>query len=110
MNRLKLMGSEAFRSIGSNLSTSVAATMTVLIGMCLLGLFLALGSWVVSWSDHVKSQLEVTDLLHPGCRAERGERGRPLPREQADLGRDRRVPVRLEGRRAEDHGEDATPT
>ncbi len=59
MSRLKLMGSEAFRSIGANLSTSFAATMTVLIGMCLLGLFIALGSWVVSWSDHVKSQLEV---------------------------------------------------
>ena len=59
MSRLKLMGSEALRSIGSNLSTSVAATMTVLIGMCLLGLFIALGSWVVSWSDHVKNQLEV---------------------------------------------------
>jgi cell division transport system permease protein len=53
------MGSEALRSIGANLSTSFAATMTVLIGMCLLGLFIALGSWVVSWSDHVKSQLEV---------------------------------------------------
>ncbi len=59
MNRFKLMGSEALRSIGANLSTSFAATMTVLIGMCLLGLFIALGSWVVSWSDHVKSQLEV---------------------------------------------------
>jgi cell division transport system permease protein len=33
--------------------------MTVLIGMFLLGLFIALGTWVVSWSDHVKSQLEV---------------------------------------------------
>jgi cell division transport system permease protein len=59
VSRLKLIGSEAFRSIGSNLSTSVAATMTVLIGMCLLGLFIALGTWVVSWSDHVKNQLEV---------------------------------------------------
>ena len=59
MSRLKLMGSEALRSIGSNISTSFAATMTVLIGMCLLGLFIALGSWVVSWTEHVKSQLEV---------------------------------------------------
>ena len=31
-SRLKLVGSEAFRSIGANLSTSFAATMTVLIG------------------------------------------------------------------------------
>ena len=55
----KLVLSEALRSIGSNLSTSIAATMTVLIGMFLLGLLIALGSWVVSWSDHVKNQLEV---------------------------------------------------
>ena len=58
-NRFKLVVSEAFRSIGSNLSTSFAATMTVLIGMFLLGLLIALGSWVVSWSDHVKDQLQV---------------------------------------------------
>ena len=59
MTRFRLVFSEAARSIGANLSTSVAATMTVLIGMFLLGLSIALGSWVVSWSDHVKSQLEV---------------------------------------------------
>jgi len=59
VSRFRLVFSEAVRSIGSNLSTSIAATMTVLIGMFLLGLFVALGTWVVSWSDHVKSQLEV---------------------------------------------------
>ncbi len=59
MNRLKMMFSEAGRSITSNLSTSIAATMTVLIGMFLLGLLIGLGTWVVSWSDHVKEQLEV---------------------------------------------------
>jgi cell division transport system permease protein len=59
MSRLKLVVSEAFRSIGANVSTSFAATMTVLIGMFLLGLLIALGTWVVSWSDHVKEQLEV---------------------------------------------------
>lgn len=59
MTRFKLVFSEAVRSIGANLSTSIAATMTVLIGMFLLGLSIALGSWVVSWSDHVKSQLQV---------------------------------------------------
>ena len=58
-SRAKLVVSEAFRSIGSNISTSFAATMTVLIGMFLLGLLIALGSWVVSWSEHVKDQLEV---------------------------------------------------
>ena len=59
MTRFKLVFSEAVRSIAANLSTSVAATMTVLIGMFLLGLSIALGSWVVSWSNHVKSELQV---------------------------------------------------
>ncbi len=59
MSRFRLVVSEAFRSIGSNISTSFAATMTVLIGMFLLGLLIALGAWVVSWSDHVKEQLQV---------------------------------------------------
>ena len=57
--RVKLLFSESLRSLGSNLSTTIAATMTVLIGMFLLGLFIALGSWVVSWSDHVKRELLV---------------------------------------------------
>ena len=59
MSRLRLLTSEAFRSIGANISTTLAATMTVLIGMFLLGCFIALGSWVVSWSDHVKRELLV---------------------------------------------------
>ena len=58
-NRGKLLVSEAWRSLGANLSTTVAATMTVLIGMFLLGLFIALGTWTVSWSNHAKKQLEV---------------------------------------------------
>src|SRR5213592_1622013 len=57
--RGKLLFAEAWRSLGANLSTTVAATMTVLIGMFLLGLFIALGSWTVSWSNHVKHQLVV---------------------------------------------------
>jgi cell division transport system permease protein len=52
--RTKLFFSEAVRSIGANISTTVAATMTVLIGMFLLGLFIALFSWVNSWTDHVR--------------------------------------------------------
>ncbi len=57
--RLKLLFSESVRSLGANLSTTIAATMTVLIGMFLLGLFIALGTWTVSWSNHVKKQLVV---------------------------------------------------
>ena len=68
MARFKLVVSEALRSIGSNLSTTFAATMTVLIGMFLLGLLIALGSWVVSWSEHVKNQLEVKVFFVEGVR------------------------------------------
>src|SRR5258705_9988159 len=57
--RTRLLFSEAWSSITSNISTSIAATMTVLIGMFLLGLFIALGTWVLSWSDHVKSELQI---------------------------------------------------
>jgi len=57
--RLRLLVSESIRSLAANISTTIAATMTVLIGMFLLGLFIALGSWVVSWSDHVKRELVV---------------------------------------------------
>ena len=47
------------RSLGANLSTTLAATVTVLIGMFLLGLFIAFGTCVVSCSDHVKRELVV---------------------------------------------------
>ena len=57
--RVRLLVSEAWRSLGANVSTTVAATMTVLVGMFLLGLFIALGSWTVSWSNHVKRELIV---------------------------------------------------
>ena len=68
VTRAKLVLSEALRSIGANLSTSFAATMTVLIGMFLLGLLIALGTWVVSWSDHVKEQLEVKVFFVDGVK------------------------------------------
>ena len=60
MSRVRLLFSEAWSSIRMNLSTTFAATMTVLIGMCLLGLFIALGTWVLSWSNHVQKELRCT--------------------------------------------------
>jgi cell division transport system permease protein len=59
MSRVRSLFSEAWASIRMNLSTTFAATMTVLIGMCLLGLFIALGTWVLSWSNHIQKELEV---------------------------------------------------
>jgi cell division transport system permease protein len=57
--RFRLLVSEAWKSLGANLSTTVAATMTVLISMFLLGLFIAFGTWMNSWSAHVKRELVV---------------------------------------------------
>jgi cell division transport system permease protein len=59
MSRVRLLFSEAWSSIRMNVSTTFAATMTVLIGMCLLGLFIALGTWVLSWSNHIQKELQV---------------------------------------------------
>ena len=67
-----------------NLSTTFAATMTVLIGMCLLGLFIALGTWVLSWSNHVQKELRGQGLLlHLGRPADRLRHGCDAGQEQA---------------------------
>jgi cell division transport system permease protein len=63
VTRFRLLFAEALRSIGANISTTVAAIVTVLIGMFLLGVFIGLGTWVVSWSDHVKKELVVKVFL-----------------------------------------------
>ena len=59
MNRFKVVLAEAWRSITASISTTIAATMTVLIGMFLMGLLIALGSWAMSWSDNAKKDLLV---------------------------------------------------
>jgi cell division transport system permease protein len=69
--RMRVVVSEALRSLGASMSTTVAATLTVLIGMFVLGLTIALGTWVLSWSDHAKKQLLDKVYLcqsgRPGC-------------------------------------------
>jgi cell division transport system permease protein len=57
--RFRTVVGEAWRSFAANASTTVAATMTVLIAMVILGLSIGLGSWVLSWSNHVKKGLVV---------------------------------------------------
>jgi cell division transport system permease protein len=66
-SRVRLLFSEAWSSITANVSTTFAATMTVLIGMFLLGVFIALGTWVLSWSDHVKKELQVKVYFAAGA-------------------------------------------
>jgi cell division transport system permease protein len=65
-----MLFSESLRSMTANLSTTMAATLTVLIGMFLVGVLLAFGTWARSWSDEKKSELVVkvyfcTDLECP---------------------------------------------
>ena len=51
--------SEAARSASANLSTTFAATATILIGMFLVGVLIAFGTFARSWSEEKKSELLV---------------------------------------------------
>jgi cell division transport system permease protein len=57
--RVKTVFGESLRSLGANMSTTLAATVTVLIGMFLLGLFIGLWSWAHSYDRQLKDQLSV---------------------------------------------------
>jgi cell division transport system permease protein len=59
VTRVRLLFSEALKSIGANLSTTFASAVSVLIGMFLIGAFIGLGTWLVSWSDDKKRELAV---------------------------------------------------
>src|ERR671927_667362 len=59
MQRFRLLFGEAIRSLGANISTTAAATMTVLIGMFLLGFLIGLSTWAFSLSNHYKHELVV---------------------------------------------------
>jgi cell division transport system permease protein len=59
MSRFRLLVGEAWSSIRQNISTTVASTLTVLIGMVLLGLFIAFFTLVLSWSAHIQQELQV---------------------------------------------------
>jgi cell division transport system permease protein len=61
--KLSVVVAEAWRSLTASLSTTLAAALTVLIGMFLVGLLLALGTWARSWSEHAKGQLDVNVYL-----------------------------------------------
>jgi cell division transport system permease protein len=51
--------SEAWRSLTANLSTAFAATITVLIGMALVGMLVGFGTYARSWTDKTKRDLVV---------------------------------------------------
>jgi cell division transport system permease protein len=59
VTRFRLILGEALKSIGANLSTTFASAVSVLIGMFLIGAFIGLGTWLVSWSEDKKRELAV---------------------------------------------------
>jgi cell division transport system permease protein len=59
VQRFRLLLGEAVRSLGANVATTAAATMTVLIGMFLLGFLIGLSTWAFSLSNHYKHELVV---------------------------------------------------
>jgi cell division transport system permease protein len=61
--KLSAVVAEAWRSLTASLSTTLASALTVLIGMFLVGLLIALGTWARSWSAHAKSQLDINVYL-----------------------------------------------
>jgi cell division transport system permease protein len=79
VSKIRLIFSEAWSSISANISTTFAATITVLISMFLLGLFLALGTWVLSYSNHVKRELVVKVYFATGTH-------QPTQAEEAQVG------------------------
>ncbi|MDE3026051.1 MAG: permease-like cell division protein FtsX, partial [Acidobacteriota bacterium] len=85
MSKVRLIFSEAWSSISANVSTTFAATITVLISMFLLGLFIALGTWVLSYSNHVKRELVVHVYFatgqHQPTQAEEAQVGQQLRRD-----------------------------
>jgi cell division transport system permease protein len=59
VNRFKVIASESWRSLAANLSTTLAATLTVTIAMFLLGISVGLGTLLLSYGDSIKKQLGV---------------------------------------------------
>jgi cell division transport system permease protein len=57
--RFQLLLAESLRSVRASLSTTFAATITVLIGMFLLGVALLVGTWANSWIGDRKKELVV---------------------------------------------------
>ena len=105
--RLKTVLSEGWWSLAGNLSQTVAASITVLIGMFILGLFIALGTWTVSWSNHVKRELVVhVYFQRDATKAEENVVARALAVESLREGG--KHALRLEAGRLRDHEEAAT--
>jgi cell division transport system permease protein len=57
--RWRFFVSEALRSLKNNFATTLAATVTVFIVLCVLGLGAALGSYIFNYTENVKSDVTI---------------------------------------------------
>jgi cell division transport system permease protein len=89
--RFRLLLAESLRSVRASLSTTFAATMTVLIGMFLLGLTIALGSWVLSWSNSVERGVQVKVFFCTEHTCDREVADREVNQVRLWLERDQRI-------------------
>ena len=62
-NRFGFFAVEALRSLRTNLATTLAATVTVLIVLYLAGVGISLGSYIYNYTENVKSDLTVQVFL-----------------------------------------------
>jgi cell division transport system permease protein len=89
--RLRTVVAEAWRSLTASLSTTLAAALTVLIGMFLVGLLIAFWTFADSWSNKQKEKLVVKVFFCTQDTCEREATSAEINAVRAKLDSDSRV-------------------
>jgi cell division transport system permease protein len=89
--RLRTVIAEAWRSLTASLSTTLAAALTVLIGMFLVGLLIAFWTFADSWSNKQKEKLVVKVFFCTPEKCEREATASQINAVRAKLDADARV-------------------
>jgi cell division transport system permease protein len=89
--RFRTVVAEAWRSLTASLSTTLAAALTVLIGMFLVGLLIAFWTFADSWSDKQKEKLVVKVFFCTADSCDREATGAEINTVRAKLDGDSRV-------------------
>ena len=89
--RFRTVVAEAWRSLTASLSTTLAAALTVLIGMFLVGLLIAFWTFADSWSNKQKEKLVVKVFFCTADSCQREATGAEINAVRAKLDGDPRV-------------------
>ena len=89
--RFRVVIAEAWRSLTASLSTTLAAALTVLIGMFLVGLLIAFWTFADSWSNEQKEKLVVKVFFCTPDTCEQEATGSQINAVRAKLDSDSRV-------------------